>query len=431
MTRVYFETYGCTLNQADTDIMKGIVRNAGYEIAQSEKEADIIVFNTCTVKAATENKIMERMKRTLKPFVISGCIYVNRKRILKEIKNPVVLPPHCVGAICEAIETAKAGRSAWFTNSTEKSNLTRELTTPILRIPIQEGCTGSCYFCQTRLARPRLRSYPLKTIQMWIENGIKAGAREIQITGMDVGAYGLDNGDTLPALLKKIAEIDGNFKIRLGMINPHHLNRFGNELIEIMKSDKFYKFIHLPVQTGSEHVCRTMNRPHSVRDFVSWVNRFRAAIPNITIATDIIVGYPTETERDFMKTISLLKKIKPDVVNISKYTVRTGTKAAEMRHLHTNVIKERSRKITKLVRLLCVEKNRLAIGKTIDVLMLEENGRKGRTKNYKQVVLNRKARLGSWVQAKVERVNHGSLFAVTRRSRQSETKQKRLASKGH
>jgi len=410
MAKVYIETYGCTLNQADSDIIKGILRNIGHELVENENEADVIVFNTCTVKGPTENKIFERMKRTTKPFVIAGCIYVNKKRILREIKNPVVISPGALGRIGKAVEAAIRRREMWITEDVGKTGRVREITAPILRVPIQEGCTGSCFFCQTKLARPLLKSYQPKTIRMWIEEGLKKGAKEMQITGMDSGAYGIDIGTDLPTLLESLTDIDGNFKIRLGMINPQHLNRFGDRLIGIMKSDKFYKFIHIPVQTGSERICRRMNRPHTVKDFIKWVKKFRAAIPNITIATDIIVGYPGETTADFKSTIALLQRVKPDVVNISKYTVRSGTKAALMKQLPTEIIKERSKEASEVVHRICAENNSKYIGKIVDVLVLEQNGRKGRTENYKQVVLDKKAKLGTWIKTKIERVNHSSLF---------------------
>ncbi len=410
MAKVYLETYGCTLNQADSDIMKGILRNIGHELVENDDDADVIVFNTCTVKGSTENKIFEKMKKTTKPFVIAGCIYVNKKRILREIKKPVVLAPGAIEEIGKAVNSALRGKELWITNGNEKTGKIRDITAPILRIPIQEGCIGSCFFCQTKLARPLLKSYHPKIIRMWVEEGVKKGAKEVQITGMDSGAYGIDLGTNLPTLLETLKEIDGDFKIRLGMINPQHLNRFGDRLIRLMKSDKFYKFIHIPVQTGSETICKNMNRPHTVRDFIRWVKKFRDEIPNITIATDVIVGYPGESTEDFKKTIKLLRKVRADVVNISKYTVRSGTKAALMKQLPTEIIKERSKETSEVVRMICAENNSKYIGKIVDVLVLEQDGRKGRTENYKQVVLSKKAKLGTWIKTKIKRANHSSLF---------------------
>ncbi|MFH1221917.1 MAG: tRNA (N(6)-L-threonylcarbamoyladenosine(37)-C(2))-methylthiotransferase [Candidatus Micrarchaeota archaeon] len=417
MAKVYFEAYGCTLNQADADIMRGIA-SAKHKIVADAEAADVVVFVTCTVKGATENKIMERMKRTKKPFVIAGCLYVNKSRIEREIKHPVVLGPYAVEQINEAISAAQKHKTLWLTEKAEKEGLTREFTAPILRIPIQEGCVGGCFFCQTKIARPYLRSYSPRTIKIWIEHGLKKGAKEIQITGMDSGAYGMDIGTSLPALLKELLAIDGKFKIRLGMINPQHLNYFGDELLKLMRSEKFYKFIHIPVQSGSEKVCKEMNRPHSVADFRRWVKKYRAALPDISISTDIIVGYPTETEADFRQTLKLLRETKLDVVNLSKFTSRPGTKAAALKQLPTEVIKKRSGITAALLKKLTDAKNKKYIGKTMNVLVLEkgkEKSMKGRSDNYKQVVLMQQVPLGKTVKAKIKSVNHGSLFGEVRK----------------
>jgi MiaB/RimO family radical SAM methylthiotransferase len=230
---------------------------------------------------------------------------------------------------------------------------------------------------------------------------------------MDSGAYGMDIGTSLPALLKELLAIDGKFKIRLGMINPQHLNRFGDELLQLMKSDKFYKFIHIPVQSGSEKVCKAMNRPHTVADFKKWVKTYRKALPDISISTDIIVGYPTETEADFRQTLKLLRETMLDVVNLSKFTSRPGTKAAALKQLPTEVIKKRSGITAALLKKLTDAKNKKYIGKTIEVLMLEkgkEKSMKGRSNNYKQVVLMQQIPLGKIVKARIKSVNHGSLF---------------------
>jgi len=411
MVRVYFKTYGCTLNQADTDIMKGIVEHAGYELADKSTDADVIIYNTCTVKGATENKIMEEMKKEKKPFVIAGCIYVNRERILNEIKNPVVVGPYALEKICTAIQAALEGKTLWLDRQEDKRGIIRNITAPILRIPIQEGCVGNCAFCQTKLARPFLRSYPLKTIKLWIEEGLKKGAKEIQITGMDSGAYGLDINSSLIELLDELVKTEGDFRIRLGMINPQHVARFDDELVELIENKKFYKFIHMPVQSGSEKVCKDMNRPHTVGDFRKSVKKFREKIPDISIATDIIVGYCGETDEEFKETLQLIDEVRPDIVNISKFTLRKGTKAEKVKQLPTETIKQRSRICSELIRKVCEENNKRYIGKTVEVVALEKGeGTKGRTDNYKQVVMDDEVELGKRVKVKITDANHGSLF---------------------
>jgi len=391
--------------------MKGIIENAGYTLVGKSADADVVVYNTCTVKGATENKIMEELKGEKKSFVIAGCLYVNRERILNEINNPVVVGPYALEKITTAIDAAIDGKSLWLDKQEDKGGLIREITAPILRIPIQEGCVGNCAFCQTKLARPFLRSYPVKTIKLWIEEGLKKGAKEIQITGMDSGAYGLDIDSSLIKLLNEVNSIEGDFRTRLGMINPQHVARFENELIKLLESSKFYKFIHIPVQTGSEKICKEMNRPHTVKEFIGSIENFRKKIPDISISTDIIVGYCGETDDEFKETLKLIEDVKPDVVNLSKFTVRRGTKAEKLKQLPTEVIKERSGICSEVVKKICEENNKRYIGRTVDVLALEKaEGTKGRTDNYKQVVIRQEVELGKRAKVKITGANHGSLF---------------------
>jgi threonylcarbamoyladenosine tRNA methylthiotransferase CDKAL1 len=413
--KVYVETYGCTLNQAESDLMVGLLKEGGFSIVSSEREADVVLLNTCTVKLSTENKIIARIRRTKKPVVVAGCLWVLKEKIRDANRRTVILPPSSLPLVADAVRDAHTKKWTDYSPfALDKNFASRVYTAPIQRVAVQEGCVGNCSFCQTKLARPKLISFDEEWIAEQIRKGVKNGAKEIQITGMDAGAYGLEKGTSLAKLLKKIIGIDGDFFIRVGMLNPHHVKRMLPELIEVYKSEKLFKFLHVPVQTGSEKVCRDMRRGHTVKDFVDVVEAFRKEIPEISVATDIIVGYPTEGEEDFQKTIALLKKIQPDVVNISKFTPREKTEAAGLKQLPTEVIKERSVYLSRLVRNLLWEKNQKFVGKIMDVLITENfgDGVKGRTRNYKQVFIKRKIPLGRIVPAKVMRATNTTLFAV-------------------
>lgn len=413
MRKIYIRTYGCTLNQADSDLMGGLLRSRGFGIATSEKDADVVVLNTCTVKGATENKILERLKRLKeqKKIVVAGCLSINKETVWKVAPVPIVFPG-AVFFIPDAVEAALAGKKVIFSAEKNKWNLPRKFTHPILRVPIQEGCTGNCYFCQTKIARPIMRSWPSEAIIDTIACGVKKGAREIQLTGMDSGAYGLERRTDLAGLMKAIASIKGNFFVRIGMINPNHVKKMGNRLLDAFSHERFYRFLHMPVQSGSEKVCREMNRPHTVKDFTEWVRRFRQRFPDMTIATDIIVGYPTETEEDFEKTVRLLKNVQPDVVNLSKFTPRPGTRAKEMDQLPTQVIKRRSEIVHTIVKKFTTAKNRRAIGRVYEVLITEkQKDFTGRNANYKQIVVKgERVKLGERVKVKIVDANHSSLI---------------------
>ena len=412
--RVYVETYGCTLNQADSDIIKGILKKQ-HQVVKKESDADIIILNTCTVKGATENRILERIKKLVekkKKIVIAGCLSVNEKRIREIASKAPIVWPGALGKILDAVEDSYKGIKSKYEGSDYKNTLPRIFTKPILRIPIQEGCTGNCLFCQTKLARPYLKSYSVGAILKTIKDGIRKGAKEIQLTGMDAGAYGLDIKSNLIELLENILEIKGEFFIRLGMINPNHAKRMKKDLIRIFKNKKMYKFIHLPVQTGSERVCKEMGRPHSVKDFVQMVKEFRKNINGISIATDIIVGYPTENEKDYIKTREMIKKMDLDIVNISKFSPRAGTKAKLMKQLASEIVKSRSRDLSKLFRGMAFKKNIGLAGRKFEVMITEkQRDYTGRNKDYKQVVVkNFNGKKGDKVKVKIFDANYGCLI---------------------
>ena len=283
-------------------------------------------------------------------------------------------------------------------------------------------------------------SYSVKWIRNWVEEGVKKGAKEIQLTGMDSGAYGLDLGTDLVALLDEVRKIKGDFKVRLGMINPGHAKKMLPKMMDIFEDKRFYKFFHLPVQTGSEKVRGEMNRAHSVADFKKVVTAIRRRFPDASISTDIIVGYPTEKGEDFEKTLKLVKEIKPDIVNVSKFASRRGTVASKLREIPTDEVKRRSTELAELMHRIGAEKNRKFEGKRMEVMITEKGKKglgnggldggnpkgfcqlsrsdmetvnwKGRADNYKQVcILGKfKARLGDRVKVNITGSNFGSLF---------------------
>lgn len=422
MPKVCIETYGCTLNQADSDIMKALLSKK-YEIVEDGQEGDVVVLNTCTVKGPTENKILERIKSLRKNnrrFVVAGCFTVNESKIRESAPLAPILGPSSLRRVADAVDAAMSGRAESYTEPESKEGLPKAFTPPIARIPVNDGCTSSCHFCQTRLARPSLRSYSPKAVMNWINESVKLGAREIQLTSMDLGAYGLDMGTNLAELLGLIAHDDSSgrtsteFLIRLGMINPNHAKRMLPSIISALSHPRFYRFLHIPVQTGSERVCREMNRDHTVKDFRDIVAAVRKEIPEVTIATDIILGYPTETEEDFQETKRLLMEMKPDVVNISKFSARPGTKAKKLRQLDSNEIKARSREASALVKKICLEKRKALIGKKYRVLITErQRDFTGRNTNYIQVVVKDfKGQLGDFVSVKTTDANHGCVFGI-------------------
>ncbi len=352
---VYFETYGCQANKNNTEIMKGLVRQAGLEITNNPDVADILVINTCIVKEPTEKKIERRISDLIKlypkkPLIIAGCMPQVRK--IKQ-ENIFLLGTHHIKDITKLIRKIyenKVDEDFVSERNEEKLCLPKIPEKRDVGITqISEGCVGNCTFCITRLAKGKLFSYSEEKILKNIKNDLQSGAKEIWITSQDNAAYGLDKGKRkLPDLLRKILSLKGKFKVRVGMMNPENVLPILDELVEIYKHKKMKKFLHIPVQSGSNKILKLMNRRYKVEDFIKIVDSFKKEIPDLTLWTDIIVGFPGETEKDFEESLNLVKKIKPSFINISRFWVRKGTPAEKMKQLPQQEVKKRVKKLISL-----------------------------------------------------------------------------------
>ena len=415
--RVFLRTWGCTLNHSDSDIMSALLIKEGFSIAHAPSEADVLILNTCTVKGATENKILAQLRKLSEggaKVVVAGCLTVNRDRVRKSAPEAVLLGPGAIAKIGDAVRLAMRRQKADFSGFEKKYELPRIAGGLIARIPIQEGCASKCAFCQTRLARPFLMSYPEKEAVRLVEEAVKGGAREIQITGMDAGAYGIEIGSNLAKLMCEVLKINGNFKIRLGMANPNHVSRMKNELSEIFNHPKMYRFIHMPVQTGSEKVCQEMNRDHTVKEFADCAAFLRKSVPQIMVATDIISAYPTETDEDHELTMEMLESVRPDLVNLSHFTPRPGTEASRLPQLDSKTAKRRTLEVHTITKKIMEENARKFIGLEMDAIIIENAKKgqmKGRVLNYRQLIVNGgREMLGKEIRVKITNASHNSLF---------------------
>ncbi len=391
--KVYIETYGCAANKSDSEIMAGILIERGYEITFNEEEADYIVVNTCGVKKQSEDRILKRLQdlaKTNKKIIIAGCLpRINIEKVKSKIPNyHALMDTYSIDKIDLAVQK---GGIIFSEKPPEKPCLPKySFSNVISIIQIGEGCLSACSFCATKFARGKAVSFKPTTILKSIEEAVAKGYKEIWLTSQDNSCYGKDINTNLAELMMAISKIKGKFWVRVGMMNPLHIKPFLDELIEAYKSEKFFKFLHLPVQSGSNEVLRHMRRGYRVEDFVFFVNRFREEIPDITISTDIIVGYPTEREKDFRKTVSLLKKVKPDVVNLSRFTARKGTIAASLKQLDSKIVNERSKKVHEIVRKILEKKNKRWVGWKGEVLIDEKtkNITIGRNIFYKPIIVS-------------------------------------------
>jgi MiaB-like tRNA modifying enzyme len=423
VVKVGIETYGCTMNRADSDIMRGIIAR-NFELADIS-DAEVVVVNTCGVIGFTERKILRRigeLKKEGKRVVVAGCLpRITRKKV--EIADAAISPDN-VHLVDLAIRSALDGHKLFLTekNELDKAALSkvkcRLKENAIAIVSISEGCLGKCSFCATRFARGRLRSFSLDKIVEEIEDALKSGFKEIQLTSQDTGAYGIDRGCRLPELLNAISRIDGDFRVRVGMMNPNHAIRMVDELINAFKSEKIYKFIHLPVQSGDNRVLKEMRRDHTVEDFIEVVSAFRKNFSDVVVSTDLIAGFPTESEQSFWKSYELIREVKPDIVNITRYSERSKTPAAKLKDLPDWIKKERSRKLTSLARKIGLKRNRKFVGEKFRVLITKRGKENflSRTDSYRPVVLS-DGRIGGFYLVKIINCSHNHLTGKLEKGR--------------
>ena len=404
--KVYFETYGCTMNQSDTEIMMGQIKK--HQIVDKASDSDVVIINSCGVIAYTERKIiknLEKYRAQGKKIIISGCLPRINPEKVEKTQPDAIITARSLEAINKAFEKIETDTPYKELKNLDiiKSNAHKMRTHyPIAIIPISEGCLGKCSYCGTRFARGKLKSYPIDSIIKETRECIKEGFKEIQITAQDTGAYGKEQGQRLPNLLKEITKIPGEYRIRIGMTNPEHITDIQEELIDAMTDEKIYKFLHLPLQSGDDKVLQDMKREYKAEDWQKIIQTFRDKIKKITISTDIIVGYPTETEESFKKTYEIIKKTKPDIINIKRYSPRPNTPASRLKDMPDRIKKERSRKLTKLHHKIREKNNKKLIGTEQKILITEKGkkGLQGRTNTYKPVTL-KKGKIGEFKTVKI------------------------------
>lgn len=395
MTTISIITYGCAMNQSDSERIAGILKGNSFDLSD---DGEILIVNTCSVKTPTEKKIIKRLKEleiSERKVIVSGCLPAANPDIADKFKNFSFIGNNIIDIVDAVKNISEGKRFIKLSGLKNKFCIPRIRQNPVVEIvPVAEGCRGSCSYCQTRLARGRLHSYPEDKIVGQIQNAVSSGVKEIWITAQDTGAYGIDTGENLPDLLERICEIPYDFKVRVGMMNPNHVLNFPDELISVYKNEKIYKFLHIPVQSGDNKILKDMNRKYTVDEFRKIVKEFRKNM-DITISTDVIAGFPTETEEAFENTLNLIKEIKPDVLNISRFWSRPGTSAEKLKQHHGRVTKSRSRKMDDLFRVIGLERNREWIGWKGRAMVSEktENGFCARNFAYKPIVINSKENL--------------------------------------
>ena len=401
MAKIFVEAYGCSASFADSEMISGLILNGGHTLADDSSESDLNIIVTCSVKDATANKMINRIKSlNSKPLVVAGCFpKAEKSTVEKFAENASLLGPNSLGKTLQVIDSTLNGRKQVSLEDSDlsKVGLPKVRLNPVVGIvEIASGCMSECTFCQTKLSKGDLSSYRLGDIVRQVQIEIKEGCKEVWLTSTDNGCYGFDIGTDLPSLVNAVVEISDDFMIRVGMMNPMYMSRIKKGLIESFDNDKVFKFLHIPVQSGSDKVLHDMKRGHTVGTFKEIVKRAKERFGDFTISTDVIVGFPSETEEDFQKTVNLLDETRPDVVNLSKYSARPGTEAAEWKQIDVAEIKRRSKIIFEQINKISIENNKKWIGWTGKVLFDEkiDEGIKGRNFAYKPVFVRNAVDIG-------------------------------------
>ncbi len=398
--RVYVETFGCTFNQGDSRIIKGLLQEGNYEVMDEPRDAEVIVVNTCYVKETTEHRVIHRIRSLQetypgKSLMVAGCmVEIDPEKLERIAPNSSWLGPHRLSRVVEAVDDGIRGARTRFTGTGRavKAQLPRLRENPLIEIvQISDGCLGTCSYCCTRFARGRLRSYPIETLVREVEIAVGEGCREMWLTAQDTGCYGVDTGTSLPELIREICKVEGEFHLRVGMMNPSNAFEVLDELIECFEDDKVFKFLHLPIQSMSPRILRLMRRNYAVDTVREIVEGFRGAFPHLTLSTDIIVGYPTESNEDFEDTLGFIEEVEPDIVNVSKFGARPRTEAAKLDKLPGDLVKKRCKRLVNTVKTTSLRRNRRWLGWR-GWCIVDEKGKKsdtwmGRNYAYKPIVV--------------------------------------------
>lgn len=430
INNIYIESYGCSANLNNSEIIKGLLQQAGLFTTNNPKIADIAIINTCIVKGPTEERMFSRIKELTKSFggrlIVVGCMPDVLADEIRKISPKVSLVgSHHMSEIAKAVRELSKRKIVCLIGQKNEIKLCMPKinTNKIIGITqILEGCVGNCSYCITRYAKGRLFSYPKEQVIKNVKNDLQNGCKEIWLTSQDNAAYGLDEEKAdLPSLLNKVIELRGRFLLRLGMMNPNHLMQILEEMIECYKKEKMFKFLHIPLQSGSNKILKDMKRDYKKEEFVKIVKKFREEFPAITISTDVIVGYPTEREADFQDTLQIIRDTKPSVLNISKFWPREGTEAAKLGQLSVDKSKKRAIDLMNLHKSIAFEENKKSVGWQGMCLVDKygfENTWLARNINYNLIILKGENLIGKFLNVKVTKAMPHYLFADVVRTNQ-------------
>ena len=387
MKKATIITYGCAMNVNESAKIKKLLENMGYEVIDDISESDAVFLNTCTVREGAATQIygklgeLKTVKEKKKPNMIigvTGCFAQEQGEELaskfKQIHK--VMGNQNIGKIPQAIENIESGDFKHVIYTGNEDELPPRIDADfgdkhVASLPITYGCNNFCTYCIVPYVRGRERSVPLaQVVEEAREYLVEKKNKELLLIGQNVNSYGndFDNGDNFAKLLTELCKIEGDFLIRF--ISPHPRD-FTDEVIDVIASnDKIGKAIHLPLQSGSTNVLKAMNRGYTKEEYIALANKIKEKIPGVSLTADIIVGFPGETEEEFLDTLDVVDKVRFDNSFMFMYSIRTGTKAAEMTNqIDEEVKKERLQRLIALQNKIAKENSVAYMGQTIRLLV--------------------------------------------------------------
>ena len=403
---IWFEGYGCTANQGETLEMRDHANQLGHELASSSDSAKTVVLGTCTVIESTQNKMEKRISELMdqgKKVIVSGCMATaDTKTLGEKFPEAPLVSPGDVGGLGDLI-----GRGGCKPET---------LDSPLAAIlPISSGCLGRCTYCATLRARGRVTSRSVNDIFFKAQYAIDSGSKELLLTSQDNGAFGADSDSSLELLLGELSHLEGDFRLRVGMLNPMLVSGRSEAMAKAWGDSRVYKFMHLPIQSGSQKILDSMVRDHTLEEFWEVVDVFRKYYPEMMIITDIITGFPGETDADHQDTVDLLNRLSPDLVNVTRFSPRKGTPASRYKRVHGRIVKKRSRELTSLRKELGAKSFKRFVGRQTSILTVE-NQKKGSTlcrdDNYRPIILKQELPIGEFYDVTITDSKYGFMTAV-------------------
>lgn len=422
---IYLKTWGCAHNNSDSEYMAGQLQAYGYNLTNDKESADLWLLNSCTVKSPSEDTFRNEIQSGIdvgKHVVVAGCVPQGAPKS-EYLKDLSVIGVQQIDRVVEVVEETLKGHSVRLLQ--QKKVAGKRVAGPKLALPkvrknplieiiaINTGCLNQCTYCKTKHARGDLVSYPVDEIVERAKQAFEEGVCEIWLTSEDTGTYGRDIGSSLPKLLWQLVEvIPEGAMLRVGMTNPPYILEHLDEMSKVLAHPRVYAFLHVPVQSGSDTILGEMKREYNRAEFEKVVNHLRNAVPGTTIATDIICGFPGETEADFAETLTLCEQYKFPSLFINQFFPRPGTPAAKMIRVPANLVKTRTKKLTDLFHSYEPYGNK--VGEEQTVLVTEVSHDKlhyvGHNKFYEQVLLPmRENLLGKSVKVRIVKATKFSM----------------------